>query len=477
MDPLTIVYIVILALLLVCSSFFSMSETAFTSASIVRLKTMAKDGDRGAEKAVAVLEDYDRLLTTILIGNNLVNIAATTIAALFFVLLLGEATGSVVSTVVMTILVLTFGEITPKTLAKRHPERYAVRIVGVLHGLEVLLSPVSWVFGKLTDRLSRKAGEEDAVMMTEDELEVMIDEIEGDGVIEKAKGDLIKSAMRFDDTTVSEVFMPRVDVVAMDVATPPEEAGRVFSESGFSRIPVYNGSIDNIVGVVNAKEFYSRRLAGEDFSLSDIANPVKYVPETMSIDAVFRDFQKTKVHMAVVLDSYGGTMGIVTMEDILEELVGEIWDESDDVQQDIVEQSDGTWVVKGMSSIFDAMEAVGRDFDPGEYDDHSVSGYVIYRLNRPPVRGDVVEVGDVRIVVNAVKGRRAVECLFVRTPAAQDGSGEPERSRPVRNSERTLAATSFLAGWACTLPVTAITSPWCAGTYSPCTAFCLSSLR
>ncbi len=427
MDSLTIVYIVILAILLVCSAFFSMSETAFTSASPVRLKKMAKDGDRRAEKAVAILEDYDKLLSTILIGNTLVTIAATPIAPLVFALLLGEATGSVVSTVVMTVLVLIFGEITPKTLAKRRPERYALRVVSVLRGLEVLFSPFTWLFGKLTAYLTRRtAGDEDSSVMTEDELEVMIDEIEGGGGIEKDEGELIKSAMRFDDTPVSDVFTPRVDVVAMDIRTSLEDAGRVFSDSGFSRIPVYNGSIDNIVGVVHAKEYYSRRLAGERFELKDITSPMKYVPETMSIDDVFNDFQKTKVHMAVVLDSYGGTMGIVTLEDILEELVGEIWDESDDIQQDIVEQSDGTWIVKGTSNIFDAMEALGEEFDPGEYDDNSVSGYVIYRLNRPPVRGDVVEVGNVRIVVNSVKGRRAVECLFIRTGPAQAESEEEE---------------------------------------------------
>ncbi|MFT0899338.1 hemolysin family protein [Candidatus Methanoprimaticola sp. MG2] len=261
--------------------------------------------------------------------------------------------------------------------------------------------------------------------MTEDELEVMIDEIEGDGVIEKTEGELIKSAIRFDDTAVSEVYVPRMDVIAVDVSSAAEELGKVISDTGFSRVPVYDGSIDNIVGVVYAKEFYSRAYNGETFSIKEITRPVKYVPETMSIAAIFNDFQKTKIHIAVVLDSYGGTMGIVTLEDILEELVGEIWDESDEVQRDITPQSDGTWLVKGVANIYDVSEKIGFTFDPGEYEDYSVMGYVFYRLNRAPLRGDCVECGEVDITVKTVKGRRAMECVFSkREVQSPEDSGE-----------------------------------------------------
>ena len=423
-DPLIIAYIAIIALLLVCSAFFSMSETAFTSASQVRLKKMSKDGDKRAEKALYILGNYDKFLTTILIGNNLVNIAATSIATIAFAMLLGEATGSLASTVVMTLVVLTFGEITPKTLAKRRPERIVLRIVGIVNAIEIIFSPLSWLFGKLTGYIGRKTGGEDSSTMTEDELEVMIDEIEGDGVIEKTEGELIKSAIRFDDTSVSEVYVPRMDIVGIDAGSAPEDLGRLISTTGFSRIPVYDGSIDNIIGVVYAKEFFTRRFNGESPTIRDLMKPVKYVPETMSIATIFSDFQKTKIHMAVVLDSYGGTMGIVTLEDILEELVGDIWDESDDIQQDMVQLPDGTWSVKGTANIFDIMERLGVEFDPGEYEDYSVTGYVFYRLNRAPVRGDTVETGRVRITVKAVKGRRAVECLFAVSEPPQEEVAE-----------------------------------------------------
>lgn len=425
-DPLTIAYIVIIALLVACSAFFSMSETAFTSASQVRLKKMAMDGDKRAERAVMILEDYDKFLTTILVGNNLVNIAATSIATMMFAILLGQELGSVASTVVMTLVVLICGEITPKTLAKRHPERYVLKIVSAVHAIEIIFTPLSWLFGKLTSAIGNRVGGEEQTAMTEDELEVMIDEIEGDGVIEKTEGELIKSAIRFDDTAVSEVYVPRMDVIAVDVSSAAEELGKLISDTGFSRVPVYDGSIDNIVGVVYAKEFYSRAYNGETFSIKEITRPVKYVPETMSIAAIFNDFQKTKIHIAVVLDSYGGTMGIVTLEDILEELVGEIWDESDEVQRDITPQSDGTWLVKGVANIYDVSEKIGFTFDPGEYEDYSVMGYVFYRLNRAPLRGDCVECGEVDITVKTVKGRRAMECVFSkREVQSPEDSGEP----------------------------------------------------
>ncbi len=423
-DPLTIAYIVIIALLLVCSAFFSMSETAFTSASQVRLKKLAKDGDKNADRALRILGNYDKFLTTILIGNNLVNIAATSIATILFAMLLGEATGSLASTVIMTLVVLTFGEITPKTLAKRRPERIVLRIVGIVNAIEVVFSPLSWLFGKLTGYIGRKTGGEDSSTMTEDELEVMIDEIEGDGVIEKTEGDLIKSAIRFDDTPVSEVYVPRMDIVGIEITSSPDDLGRLISRTGFSRIPVYDKSIDNIVGVVYAKEFFTRKFNGDSVVIKDLMKPVRYVPETMSIAAILSDFQKTKVHMAIVLDSYGGTMGIVTIEDILEELVGEIWDESDDIQQDLVRLPDGTWSVKGTANIFNVMEDLGVDFDPGEYEDYSVTGYIFYRLNRAPVRGDTVDAGRVRMTVKTVKGRRAVECLFAVSDPPQEETSE-----------------------------------------------------
>ena len=424
MESIVIAYIAVIAVLIVLSAFFSMSETAFTSANQVRLKKMAKDGDAKAQRCLDILGNYDKFLTTILIGNNLVNIGASSLATTMFGILLiamEPSTVSVVSTVVMTVLVLICGEITPKTVAKRNPEKYAMRVCTLVHYVEVLFSPLSWLFTKFTNAIGRRAGG-DAPTMTEDELEVMIDEIEDDGVIEESERNLIKSAIRFDDTPVGEVYVPRVDVVAIEESASNEELGKVIGSSGFSRIPVYRDSIDNIVGMVYSKEFYSNVLEGREFSIKTLEKPVRYVPETMSIATVLSDFQKSKVHMAVVLDSYGGTMGIVTMEDVLEELVGEIWDEDDVIQQDMVPDGDGKYSVKGDANVFDVMEKLGVDFDPGEYDDYSVSGYVFYRLGRSPVRGDMVSTGPVVITVKSVKGRRASECSFEIRDQSEEGS-------------------------------------------------------
>ena len=419
---MAIIYAAAIIILIFCSAFFSMSETAFTSVNQIRLKKMANDGDARAEKPLRILSDYDKSLTTILVGNNLVNIAGTSLATLLFSILLGAETGAVTSTVVMTIAVLIFGEITPKSIAKSRPEAVCVRICSVIAGLEVLFSPISWLFKKLTAFINRKHTDNDT--MTEDELEVMIDEIESDGVIDKDESELIKSAMRFDDIQVSEVYVPRMDIIGIEVSSSNNDLGHLFASSGYSRIPVYEKSIDNIVGVVYAKEFYTNSYMGVKFSIKDILKPVKYVPETMSIATILKDFQKSKIHMAVVLDSYGGTMGIVTMEDLLEELVGDIWDESDEVQQDIVKIDDDTFHAKGVANIYNVMEDMGLEFDPEEYEDYSVTGYIVYKLGRGPTRGDVIELPNATITVKSVKGRRVTECVFLRKEPTQSESEE-----------------------------------------------------
>ncbi len=425
-------YIAIIAVLIVCSAFFSMSETAFTSVNQVRLKTMAKDGDKKAERSLGILEDYDRFLTTILIGNNLVNIGASSLATTALTLMLMEnvvkssSTISLISTVVMTIIVLICGEITPKTMAKRNPERYTIMLCTVVYYVEKVFYPLSWIFTKLTNAVGRRVGET-APTMTEEELEVMIEEIEDDGVIDERESELIRSAIRFDDTKVGEIYVPRVDVVAFDSDSSVEELGRIFSSSGFSRIPVYTESIDNIVGVVYAKEYYSLRLEGREFSVRDITHEVRYFPETADLSSVLSEFQRSKTHMAVILDSYGGTMGIVTLEDILEELVGDIWDESDVIQQDVVPAGEGRYVVKGNANIFNVMEDLGvTDFDPGEYDDYSVAGYVFHRIGRTPMRGDIVDSGRVSMTVRTVKGRRVTDCVFEVAEPEAEGDQEGE---------------------------------------------------
>ena len=312
----TIVLTAFIIVLLILSAFFSATETAYTSVNKTRIKNMANDGNRKAQRVLSNCENYERLLTTILVGNNIVNIASSTLVTAILTSVYGAEKGTIIATVLMITVLLVFGEITPKTLAKRHPEKASMAFSGAIRAVMIVLSPVVWVFMKVTHAVTRVAGDDGTAKepsMTEEELSVMIDEIQQEGTIEKSEGDLIKSAIEFDDIRVSEICVPRVDVIAVDVNTDVETMRKVFAESEFSRVPVYEGTIDHIIGAVFIKDFFMKYTSGKRFAVTDIIRPVKFVPETASIATVMSDLQKAKLHMAVALDDFGGTMGIVTM--------------------------------------------------------------------------------------------------------------------------------------------------------------------
>ena len=396
MDSMLIVYACIIVVLVICSAFFSLTETAFTGANRVRLKKLANDGDKKAEKALVMLEDYDKFLTTNLIGVNVVNIASSTIATVMFVAIFADL-GSVVNIVVMTLVSLTFCEIIPKSVAKKNPVKWCIKTVNIFAVLET-----------------------DDETMSDEELEVLIDECEEGGSLDTDASELIKSAIRFDDIEVGTLCVPRMDVTAVNQDATSKELSDILAESGFSRIPVYRKTIDDIVGVVYSKDYFTRAHKGLPCNIASIMKPVKYVPESMTASDLLSDFQKTKVHMAVVLDSYGGTIGIITMEDVLEALVGEIWDESDEVSEDIVTNVDGSLTVKGSTDVYDIMNALGRDFDLQGYEEHTVNGLLMHVLGRTPVGGDEILTDDVSIKVVSMDGRRARECRVIdhRAPPA-----------------------------------------------------------
>ncbi|AMK14066.1 CBS domain-containing protein [methanogenic archaeon mixed culture ISO4-G1] len=417
MEPIIIAYAAAIVILIVLSAFFSMSETAFTSVNDIKLKKMANEGNRKAQRALDIRENYDKFLTTILVGNNLVNIAGTSIATTMFAILIGAETGAIVTTVVMTLVLLTFGEITPKSYAKKHPEETCITICSIIYWLIWLFTPLTWLFLKLTKFI----GKGDENIITEDELEVMIDEIQSDGVLEKSESELIKSAMRLDDITVAEVYVHRMDIVAVEINEPVEELGKLLIKSGFSRIPVYEETIDNIVGVVYSKTYFTNTAMNVKFTIRDIIMPVKYIPETVTVANALSELQKSKIHMAVVLDSYGGTRGIITLEDLLEELVGEIWDESDFIQQDVSATTGGKYIVKGVANLDDVMEKIGVFIDRDGYEETNVSGFIMHKLQRAPTKGDEVELDNVIITVMSVRGHRVVECSI-----AVKNDSEPE---------------------------------------------------
>lgn len=421
---LLIISSVSLFVLIVLSAFFSASETAYTSVNKIRLKNLVNDGNKRAGKALHLLDNYEKLLTTILVGNNLVNILASSICTWMFAAFFGDWS-VIAATLFMLLVLLTFGEITPKTLAKRHPERIAMLFARPLTFMIIVFTPISICFRALSGSL-KPEDEEEQPTLTEEELSVMIDEIEGEGVLEKSESELIKSAMEFDDKQISEILTPRVDIVAVDKTATMEDMKNVLLSSGFSRIPVYDGTIDRIIGVVYAKDFYSRYFEGAKIKMEDLMRPVKFIPETATVARTLTEIQKSMVQMIVVLDSYGGTVGIVSLEDILEELVGEIWDESDEVQYSIVRESDGSYAVLGEANIFDMMEEIGVEFDTGDYEDHTVGGYIQYKLNRVPVKGDRVENDEVKMIVRTVRNRRVkmVQVTVKKEPVPKEEQTE-----------------------------------------------------
>ena len=405
MDDNGILVLALIALVSM-SAFFSASETAYTSLNRARLKAMANAGNRRAAKALALSEDYDRLLSGILVGNNIVNILSASLATVLFVRLLGGA-GVSVSTAVMTVVVLMFGEIAPKSIAKDRPERVALAFYPPLSFILMLLRPIIFLttcWQKLVYRVFRPTDDKGN---TEEELITIVEEAENDGEIDEHESELIRSAIEFNDMTAEDILTPRVDVTAVSIDTPFDEIARVFERSGRSRIPVYEDNIDAIVGILHEKDFYRLR---DRASLREMmSEPLCVVPSTR-LAVLLKLLQRTKNHMAVVVDEYGGVVGIVTMEDILEELVGEIWDEHDEVVEDVVQLSDDEWRVSGGANLDDLRELFPIS---DEFESVTVNGWVLEVLGHLPQTGDAFDYGDLHVTVERV-ARRRVEQIRVR---------------------------------------------------------------
>ena len=385
--------------LVAMSAFFSASETAYTSLNRARLKTMAAGGSRRAERALALAEDYDRLLSGILVGNNIVNILSASLATVLFVKLVGGA-GVTLSTAVMTVVVLMFGEIAPKSIAKENPEKVALDAYPALNVIIRLLTPISFLTGCWQKLIYRVFKPSDDRGITEEELITIVEEAENDGEIDEHESELIRSAIEFNDMTAEDILTPRVKLTAVELHDSLDDIARTFEESGRSRIPVYEEEIDNIVGILHEKDFYRLR---NKTSLRDMMTaPLCVVPSTQ-LGVLLKLLQKTKNHMAVVVDEYGGVLGIVTMEDILEELVGEIWDEHDEVVQDIVAISDSQWRVSGAASL----DALRELFPIDEaFDSVTVNGWVLEMFGRFPKPNDTFDYKDLRVTVERVTRRR-----------------------------------------------------------------------
>ena len=386
---------------IIMSGYFSATETAFNSLNMTKIKIAAEKGDRRAALIIRLLDDYNRLLTTILVGNNIVNIALSSMATVLFIELLGGEIGATVSTAVITVVVLIFGEITPKSIAKESPEAFARFSAPLINFFAIILTPINYLFAlwKKLVSLVVKSSEEEAV--TEEELLSMVDEGEQSGTIGEQESELIRNAMELNENDCADIATPRVDIEAVGKDWTKEEVAEVFVETGYSRLPVYVDSIDNIIGIIHRTDFYNN-YEMENMAETMLTKPV-FVPTTMKIGALLKLLQKNKCHMAVVTDEYGGTYGIVTMEDILEELVGEIWDEHDEVEEDISENK-GVYTVSGSMEPEELFEELEMDIEEVPY--ATLSGWIMDELNKVPEVGDTFENSGYKFTVETVDGMR-----------------------------------------------------------------------
>ncbi len=416
-----------LAILFVCvalSAFFSASETAFTSSNRVKLKTMAQNGNNRAKVALGVADDYDRLITTILIGNNIVNIAASSLATSLFLVLLNNQTNlaTTASTVVMTIVVLIFGEVSPKAIAKESPEKLAMTFAPILKFLCVIFAPFAVFFSWLKNMLTRLFDTDDDESFIEEELMTMVDEAESEGDMDAHEGELIRSAIEFnDDRDVLSVLTPRVDVTALEDTATMEEAGEMFRTSGYSRVPVFHEDMDHIVGILNEKDFYMFQHEGCS-DITKIMTPPVYAPTTLKLSKLLKLFQGQKTHLIIVLDEFGGTEGIVTMEDVLEELVGEIYDEHDDVEQDTLVMDDGSHLVDGSMQLSELLDMLGVE---DIYNAETVGGLAAEVLGIIPFVGAVFETDEIRGLVTHMDKRRVTQVrVWKKETSAADVANE-----------------------------------------------------
>lgn len=422
--------LVVIILCIILSAYFSATETAFNTFNRIRMKGYAEKGNKKAKRALKLADNYDTLISTILVGNNIVNILSATLATLFFVGLakdiswLTEDFAPTLSTIVMTLIVLTFGEIMPKTLAKQFPEKFSMFSAPFIYALLIVLTPITFIFQQLQKLMSKIFKSDEDTGMTEEELITIIEEAEEDGNIDEDESTLIKSAIEFNDLEVGDIFTPRIDITAVEKDISKDELASVFSESGYSRIPIYEDDLDNITGIIYYKDFYTtvyKRTA----PITDIIKPVIYVTKSMKINDLLKELQEKQLHLAVVTDEYGSTAGIVTLEDILEEIVGEIWDEHDEIVEEIKEIGEKEYIVSGMANIEKLFDELELDEPEEEIVSTTVNGWAMDTLGRIPEEGDSFEALGLTVKVLKMDGRR-IEDLHILDNRTNEDEDEEE---------------------------------------------------
>ena len=421
MEKTDIWKIVLILVMMIFSALFSGTETAYSSVNKLRLKNYEAQGSKKAAKALKLANRFDEVLTAVLIGNNIVNIAASSVGTIVFIDLIGK-NGPAVSTVVITVLVLIFCEVLPKSYAKRNAEKLALALANPLSALIGLFKPAVFLLNKLSSAISK--GKE-APSVTEDELKYMIDEIEEQGVIEEQESELVKSALEFDEISVSEILIPRVKVVGVELNSTIDEIKDTFSSEMYSRLPVYEKSLDEIVGIITNKAFFKMLVEGGN-DIKSIIQEVPHIADTKLISEAMRDMQRSKVHLAVVTDQYGGTKGIITLEDIIEELVGEIYDEDDEIVNSLLMIAPDKYEVAGDMSVSDMLEMLDLDEDTIDTEYNSVGGWVTDVMEHIPEAGETAETGIFRITAAEVNEQNVEKVIIEVLPSEDENDKEEE---------------------------------------------------
>ena len=401
-------------LCIVLSGVFSASEMAISSCNRVRMENEAEDGNKAAARVVRLNSDYDNTLSTILLSNNLVNIAASSLSTVYIILLTGSDDLNWLITAIVTILVIIFGETIPKIISKKHANSLSKGISGFISALFYILWPVNYIVVKITNLLTRGLGrnaDDDEPEKTE-ELQAIIETAEDEGVIDAERSEIVAAAIDFSDVSASDVMTARVDIEAIDIDDDLSEITRQVSKSTKSRLPVYRGSIDNIIGVMHLNPFLKAMAAGESPNIEEIMNEPCFVYKTAKLPHVLDVLKDARQHLAIVTDEYSGTLGIVTMEDVLEEIVGDIWDDNDEIEEEVVESDKGELIIDGDMPIGDFLERLGIDEDSWEYESATAGGWTIEYMGDFPKTGDAFDYEDFHIEVTEA-GERRVERLTV----------------------------------------------------------------
>lgn len=415
---------VVIVVLILLSAFFSATETAFSFVNKIRIQQKVDDGNKKARNALYVINNFDNALTAILICNNVVNLGCSSIATVLCLNLFGDM-GSAIATGVITLLVLTFGEIVPKCLAKEHCDTFSMKTAGILKALMFILTPLVFIFIKLKSlALKIAGGSADSPSVTENELKYIVESIEEEGVLEESESEMVRSALDFDEKTAEEILTPRVDVTFISTDDSQEKIKDIIIENRYSRIPVYDGTVDHIVGILHTRDYLECLADGKAPNVKDIMAPPYFVFRTQLLSKILSAFKRTKIHLAIVTDEYGGTLGIVTMEDLLEEIVGEIWDEDEEIEHNYYKIGKGEFLVNGDIELDDLLALFDMDEDSIESDSITVGGFILEHAGTIPHKRESIESDGFRFTVMEVKNQRIIRVVVKKldTESSEENS-------------------------------------------------------